>query len=101
MNEERGAQTCEFFEWLGASCCDRCGRPAKEHKGMRCLRRGAGPFGGEDDWEDLAWDEWDARVDLDRRERAARGKLAALPAETVVTFVERAPGRASTGDETE
>lgn len=80
---------CEFFQFIGSYHCDNCGRYAKEHKGIQTLKKGAGPFdNGEDAWENLTWPEWDARVESERREREARAKIAALPAETVVSLVE-------------
>lgn len=81
---------CEFFHFIGSQHCDNCGRLAKEHKGYHALKKGAGPFlTNEDAWENVTWDEWDARVDLEKREREAREKLAKLPAETVISLVER------------
>lgn len=69
---------CEFFEMIGSGVCDRCGKPASAHKGVRTLRDGAGPFGGARDWVDLTWAEWDERVKRDRAVRAARERIKAM-----------------------
>ena len=89
---------CEFYKEIGSGCCDGCGKRPSEHKGMLTLRKGAGPFGGDADWERLTWAEWDERVAAGRREREAREALQTLPAETVIGLVEALRG-GSRGEE--
>ncbi len=50
-------EPCRGFRWIGQplTSCDGCGRPAWEHEGIEKLRDGAGPFGGEQDWEVRPW----------------------------------------------
>lgn len=44
-------EPCEGFRYLGQpiTSCDRCGRPAWEHAGEERLRKGALPFGADED----------------------------------------------------
>lgn len=91
-NEKR----CDYFHEIGAGVCDNCGRRASEHKGVRTIRREAKAliFSLPDDevWENLTWEEWDARVTLSKRAREARKKIAALPPEVVIGLVEGLTG---------
>lgn len=67
---------CEWFVWIGAKVCDRCGRLPHEHKGVQELREGASPFGSGKDvdpWENVTWEEWEERA---RRRGRARERGA-------------------------
>jgi hypothetical protein len=71
---------CRFYEEIGAGLCDRCGRPAREHEGLRLLRKGAGPFSiGKNSWENLTWAEYEIRRSEEAQEAEARKKFDANP----------------------
>ena len=55
---------CPGFRWIGQSfaSCDGCGKPAWEHEGEMRLREGAGPFGGDGDWELRPWGPGEAEA---------------------------------------
>lgn len=56
-------EPCEAFHWIGQpmTSCDRCGKPAWEHKGRAVLPENSGPF-TPDTWELKPWEPGQAEA---------------------------------------